>query len=58
METLSPEVVDDLRHGRATLERKIAVCANGAHLPAADRVEILSVLALDPDEFVDALFSE
>ena len=52
METLSPEVVDDLRHGRATLERKIAVCANGAHLPAADRVEILSVLALDPDEFV------
>jgi hypothetical protein len=52
VETLSPEVVDDLRHGRATLERKIAVCANGAHLPAADRVEILSVLALDPDEFV------
>jgi hypothetical protein len=52
VETLSPEVVDDLRHGRATLERKIAVCANGAHLPAADRAEILSVLALDPDEFV------
>ena len=52
METLSPEVVEELRHGRATLERKIAVCANGAHLPAADRAEILSVLAMDPDEFI------
>jgi hypothetical protein len=52
VETLSPEVVEDLRHGRATRERKIAVCATGAHLPAADRVEILSVLALDSDETV------
>ena len=52
METLSPEVVDELRHGRATRERKIAVCTNGAHLPAADRAEILSVLAVDTDEVV------
>ena len=52
METLSPEVVEDLRHGRATRERKIAVCTNGAHLPAADRAEILSVLAIDSDEVV------
>lgn len=52
METLSPEVVEDLRHGRATRERKIAVCASGAHLPAADRAEILSILALDPDELI------
>src|SRR5262249_23780043 len=48
----SPEVVEDLRHGRATRERKIAVCATGAHLPGADRAEILSILALDTDEVV------
>lgn len=52
METLSPEVLDELRRGRATHERKIAVCASGAHLPAADRAEILAVLAVDPDEAI------
>ena len=52
METLSPEVIDSLRHGRATRERKIAVCTGGAHLSAADRAEILAVLAHDADEVV------
>jgi hypothetical protein len=52
VETLSPEVVEELRNGRATRERKIAVCTTGAHLPAADRAEILSVLAVDSDEVV------
>jgi hypothetical protein len=52
VETLSPEVVEDLRHGRATRERKIAVCTGGAHLAAADRVEILAVLTSDADEMV------
>jgi len=52
VETLSPEVLDDLRHGRAPRERKIAVCTTGAHLPAADRAEILCVLAEDPDEVI------
>ncbi len=52
METLSPEILEDLRHGRAPRERKIAVCTTGAHLPAADRAEILCVLAEDPDEMV------
>jgi hypothetical protein len=52
VENLSPEVIEDLRHGRATRERKIAVCAGGAHLAAADRAEILSVLAVDTDEMV------
>ena len=52
METLSPEVVEDLRHGRATHERNIAVCAGGAHLSPADRVEILAVLAGDVDAIV------
>jgi hypothetical protein len=52
VETLSPEIVEDLRRGRGTYERKIAVCASGAHLPAADRVEILAILAVDSDETI------
>ena len=52
METLSPEVLEDLRHGRATRERKIAVCAGGAHLAPPDHAEILAVLAYDADEIV------
>ena len=52
MEALSPEVLEDLRHGRATRERKVAVCTGGAHLGPADRAEILAVLANDQDEVV------
>jgi replication fork clamp-binding protein CrfC len=52
VETLSPDLIDALRHGRATRERKIAVCSGGAHLSAADRAEILAVLAHDADEVV------
>ena len=63
MENLSPEVIDDLRQGRAPRERKIAVCAGGAHLSPADRAEILAVLAGDTDEMVssraqDAILSQ
>lgn len=52
MEPLSPEVIEDLRAGRAARERKIAVCAGGAHLAPVDRAEILAVLAGDADEMV------
>lgn len=52
MEALSPEVVDSLRHGRATRERKLAVCSGSAHLALADRAEVLVVLAADSDEMV------
>jgi hypothetical protein len=63
VEALSPEVLEDLRHGRAQRERKIAVCTGGAHLAPADRAEILTVLAGDVDEMVasraqDALLSQ
>jgi hypothetical protein len=63
VETLSPEVIKDLRHGRATRERKLAVCSGGAHLDPADRAEVLIVLSADPDEMVaeraqDALLSQ
>jgi len=54
VETLSPEILEDLRHGRATRERKMAVCTGGAHLAPADRAEILAVLAADADEMVAA----
>jgi len=52
LEALAPEVLEDLRHGRATRERKIAVCSGGAHLSPADHAEILTVLAGDADEMV------
>jgi hypothetical protein len=53
VETLSTEVLDDLRHGRAPRERKLAVCgAGGAHIPPPERVEILAVLTHDQDEMV------
>lgn len=52
MEHLSPETIDNLRHDRATRERKIAVCSGGAHLSPPDRAEILVILAADPDEMV------
>lgn len=62
MESLSPEVIDDLRHSRATRERKLAVCSGGAHMNPVDRAEVLAVLSHDPDEMVasraqDALLS-
>jgi hypothetical protein len=53
VETLSVEVLDDLRHGRAPRERKLAVCGTGgAHIPPSERVEILAVLSHDQDELV------
>jgi hypothetical protein len=53
VETLSVDVLEDLRHGRAPRERKLAVCsAGGAHIPPSERVEILAVLSHDQDELV------
>lgn len=58
METLSPEVIEDLRHGRATRERKLAVCTTGANLSPADRVEILAVLSHDSDDLISTKAGE
>jgi len=52
VDPLSPEIVEGLRHDRATRERKLAVCSGGAHLEPADRAEILVVLSTDADEMV------
>lgn len=58
MEALSPEIIEDLRHGRATRERKLAVCSGGAHLSPADRAEVLVALANDSDEMVSSRAQE
>ena len=52
METLSVEVVEELRSGRASRENKLAVCSGGAQLSPVDRAEVLAVLAADPDAAV------
>ncbi len=52
METLSVELVEDLRNGRATRENKLAVCSGDAQLTPADRAEVLAILAADPDAAV------
>lgn len=52
METLSVELVEELRSGRATRENKLAVCAGDAQLSPVDRAEVLAVLAADPDAAV------
>ncbi len=41
---------DEIRSGHATRERKLAVCAGAASLPAEERIELLAILAKDPDE--------
>ena len=58
MELLSAEVIEELRHGRAPKERKIAICATGAHLSPSDRIDILAVLTQDPDETIASRASE
>jgi hypothetical protein len=52
VEPPSPEVLHELRTGRAARERKFAVVSGTISLPAADRVEILAVLAGDADETI------
>ena len=52
MEILSAEVLEDLRQGRSSRENKLAVCTGGVQIAAPDLAEVLTVLALDPDELV------
>ena len=52
MDQLAPEVLEELRKGRANREEKLAVCTGGVKLSPPDLAEILSVLALDPDVLI------
>jgi hypothetical protein len=58
VQQLTPEVLDQLRDGRASREEKLAVCTGGVQLPAPDLAEILTVLALDSDELVSTRAQE
>jgi hypothetical protein len=49
---ISAEVREEIRSGRATPERKVAICAGAASFAPEDRIEILAILAADPDEKV------
>jgi hypothetical protein len=49
---ISGEVRAEIRSGRATQERKVAICAGAASFAPEDRIEILAILAADPDESV------
>ena len=49
MVTISAEVREEVRSGRATRDGKLAVCAGPGSLSPEDRVEILTILAADPD---------
>jgi len=52
VDQLAPEVLEELRKGRANREEKLAVCTGGVKLSPPDLAEILSVLALDPDVLI------
>jgi hypothetical protein len=50
--TISAAVVEELRSGQTATERKLSLCAEAASLQPEDRVEIMSILAADPDPSV------
>ncbi len=43
---------EEIRSGRATQERKLAICSGDASLPPEIRIELLTILAADPDEMI------
>lgn len=46
---ISAELREQVRSGRARPEQKLALCAGSIPLSAEDRVELLAILAVDPD---------
>ncbi len=43
---------EEIRSGRATRERKLAICSGAASLPPENRIELLTILAADSDEMI------
>jgi hypothetical protein len=43
---------EEVRAGHATRDRKIAICNEAASLAPSDRIELLTILAADPDPIV------
>ena len=52
MEQISPDLLQELRAGHSTRERKIAVCAGTVSMPPEVRVELLAVFSGDADEMI------
>jgi len=49
---ISEALREEVRSGRATLDRKLAICMEAAVLDPEDRVETLCILAADSDPVV------
>jgi hypothetical protein len=49
---ISSELYEEILSGRGSRERKLAVCSGSAQLTAAERAELLTVLAEDNDQVV------
>lgn len=43
---------EEIREGRATQDRKLAICSEAVSLAPVDRIELFAILAADPDEIV------
>ena len=52
MAQISPGLCEEIRLGRATLERKLAICGEAAALPPEERIEPLCILTADSDSAV------
>ncbi|MBZ5526802.1 MAG: hypothetical protein LAN71_02730 [Acidobacteriia bacterium] len=52
MEPLSAELLDQLRRGLGTRERKMAICSGSLHLEPADRAVILLAFSSDEDTMI------
>jgi hypothetical protein len=50
--SISPQLLEEIRSGRATHAQKLAICSGTASLEPRDRVELLAVLAVDADEVI------
>jgi len=58
LQPLTPEILENLRSGRASREEKLAVCTGGVNLPPPDLAELLTLLALDSDELISTRAQE
>jgi hypothetical protein len=49
---ISAEVMEEIRSGHSTLERKLSICSKADELDPVDRIDILCILAADSNDSV------
>jgi hypothetical protein len=49
---ISVALLEEIQSGRATQERKLAICSSAASLPPEQRIELMAILAADSDEAI------